>query len=275
MILLTPVLGKMIARFYRDGPATWRHWSWFAFAVLFTHPILDCFTTYGTQIFQPFSNYPVSFSTIFIIDPLYTLPLIGGLFLALRNPPESPKRRLANHLGLFLSCFYLLVTVVNKNIATTTFAEALEQRGLAYERIATRPTPLNTLLWYAQANDGDGYWIGLYSLLDGNRPSEFKRLDNNAHLLDGLTDHADVERLLWFARGFYTVQRKDSVIVFNDIRFGRSDGWLRDDGAYVFSFHIQRDPADTTRVTAIEKIPFTESLDRTTWRPLLARIGGR
>ena len=275
VVLLTPVLGKMIARFYREGPATWRDWSWLSFAVLFTHPLLDCFTTYGTQIFFPFSTYRVSFSSIFIIDPLYTLPLIVGLLLALRNQPEAPKRRLANHLGLFFSCLYLLVTLVNKTIVTATFAEALEQQGLAYQRIATRPTPLNSLLWVAQADDGDGYWIGLYSLLDGDRPIDFQRLDNHEHLLDGLTDHPDVQRLRWFSRGYFTVQRKDSVLVFNDIRFGRSDGWLRDEGAYVFRFHIQRDPADTNRVTAIEQIPFTSSLDRTTWRPLLTRIGGR
>ncbi len=275
VVLLTPVLGWVIARFYRDGPATWRYWSWLSFAVLFTHPLLDCFTTYGTQIFFPFSTYPVSFSSIFVIDPLYTLPLIVGLFLALRNRPEAPKRRLANYLGLSFSCLYLLVTLVNKTIVTATFAEALEQQGLAYERIATRPTPLNALLWVAQADDGDGFWVGLYSLLDGDRPIDFQRLDNNEHLLDGLTDHPDVQRLRWFSCGYFTVERKDSVLVFNDIRFGRSDGWLRDEGAYVFSFHIQRDPTDTTRVTTIEQIPFTSSLDRTTWRPLLARIGGR
>jgi hypothetical protein len=61
----------------------------------------------------------------------------------------------------------------------------------------------------------------------------------------------------------------------NDIRFGRSDGWLRDEGAYVFSLRIRRDPADTTRVTAIKQIPFLSNLDGTTWRPLFARIGGR
>jgi len=275
VVLLTPVLGKMLFRLYRTGPATWRDWSWLSFAVLFTHPLLDCFTTYGTQIFFPFSTYPVSFSSIFVIDPLYTLPLIVGLFLALRKRPEAPKRRLANYLGLSFSCLYLLVTLVNKTIVTATFAEALEQQGLAYQRIATRPTPLNSLLWVAQADDGDGFWVGLYSLLDGDQPIDFQRLDKHQQLLDGLTDHPGVQRLRRFSRGYFTVESIDRVLVFNDIRFGRSDGWLRDEGAYLFSFHIQRDPADTTRVTAIEQIPFTSSLDRTTLRLLLARIGGR
>lgn len=275
VVVLTPVLGALIARFYRDGPATQRHWSWLAFGVLLTHPLLDCFTTYGTQIFMPFSNYPVALGSIFIIDPLYTVPLIAGLWLALRRPLDAPQRRRANYLGLFLSCLYLLVTVVNKNAARAVFADALAQQGLAYERLVTRPTPLNSLLWYAQADDGDGYWVGLYSLLDGDGPIRFQRVDKNERLLSGLADHPDVQRLRWFSRGYFTVEQKDDALYFNDIRFGRSDGWLRDEGAYVFSFHIRRDPADTTRVTAIEQIPFMANLDRTTWRPLVARIGGR
>lgn len=273
--LMTPVFGTVIARFYRDGPATWRDWSWLAFAALFTHPLLDCFTTYGTQVFFPFSTYPISFNSIFIIDPLYTLPLAAGLLLALRNRPGTTRRRLANRLGLFLSCAYLLITVVNQTIAMRAFTEALDEQGLAYERIATRPTPLNALLWIATADDGSGYWVGLYSLLDGDRPIRFQRLDNQAALLNGIADHPDVQRLLWFSRGYFHVQRQDGLLTFNDIRFGRSDGWLRDEGDYVFSFYIQRDPADSTRVTSIEQKPFTSGLDGTIWRPLLARIGGR
>ena len=272
-MVLSPVLGKLIFRFYRDGPATWRDWSWLSFAVLFTHPLLVCFTTYGTQVFQPFSNYPVSFHSIFVIDPLYTLPLIVGLLLALRRRPSASKRRRANYLGLSLSCLYLLLSVVIKIHVTSVFTEALGQQGLAYEHIATRPTPLNTLLWIAQADNGTGYWIGHYSLLDGDQPIAFQHIDNNKHLLDGLRDHPDVQRLLWFSRGYFTVQRKDSVLVFNDIRFGRSDSWLGDEGAFLFSFHILRDPADTMRVSAIEQIPL--NLDGNAWRPLFERIGGR
>ena len=49
---------------------------------LVTHPLLDAFTVYGTQILLPFSDYPVGWSTLFIIDPLYTLPLVVGVVAA-------------------------------------------------------------------------------------------------------------------------------------------------------------------------------------------------
>ncbi len=273
-VVLAPVLGTLIARIHRDGAATRREWGWLVFAALFTHPLLDCFTTYGTQIFQPFSNYPVSFHSLFIIDLLYTVPLAVGLILALRRHPEAARRRLFNYVGLGLSCSYLLVTIVNKTIATSAFREALAAQGLAYERLATRPTPLNSLLWTAQAEDDDGYWIGLYSLLDGNRPIGFKRLDKNATLLDGLRDDPDVQRLLWFSGGYYIVEQRDGALVFNDIRFGRSDSWLADEGAYIFSFRIEPDSAGT-RAASIKQQPLTVRFDTATWMPLVRRVFGR
>ena len=274
-LVLAPVFGWIIARIHRGGPATRRDWGWLTFVALFTHPLLDCFTTYGTQVFQPFSNYPVSFNSLFIIDPLYTVPLATGLILALRRQPGRARRRLFNYVGLGLSCLYLLVTVVNKTIATTAFTEALREQGLTYERLATRPTPLNSLLWVAQADDGDGYWIALYSLLDGDRPIRFKRLEKNIHLIDGLRNDPDVQRLLRFSRGFFTVQHRDDAVVFNDIRFGRSDGWLADEGSYIFSFRIQPDPTDSTRAVSIKQQPISVRFEASDWTLLLARIVGR
>ena len=273
--VLAPVFGWVIARIHRGGPATRRDWGWLVFAALFTHPLLDCFTTYGTQVFQPFSNFPVSFNSLFIIDPLYTVPLAVGLILALRRRRDAAKRRVVNYVGLGLSCLYLLVTVVNKTVATAAFTDALAEQGLRYERLATRPTPLNSLLWTAQAEDGDGYWIGLYSLLDGDRPIGFKRLEKNAHLIDGLRNDPDVQRLLWFSRGFFTARQQDDAVIFNDIRFGRSDGWLADEGSYIFSFRIQPDPADPTRTASIVQQPISAGSLAALWRPMLARVFGR
>lgn len=46
--------------------------------VLVTHPLLDAFTVYGTQLFWPLPSIPESWSAIFIIDPVYTVPLLLG-----------------------------------------------------------------------------------------------------------------------------------------------------------------------------------------------------
>ena len=46
---------------------------------LLAHPVLDAFTVYGTQLLLPFSDYPAGLGSIFIIDPLFTVPLLAGL----------------------------------------------------------------------------------------------------------------------------------------------------------------------------------------------------
>ena len=51
--------------------------------MLITHPLLDATTVYGTQLWLPFTNHPVGVGSLFVIDPLYTLPLLVGVMLAL------------------------------------------------------------------------------------------------------------------------------------------------------------------------------------------------
>ena len=52
--------------------------------VLFTHPLLDTLTIYGTQLLQPFSDHPFGVGSVFMIDSLYTVPLTVGAVAALR-----------------------------------------------------------------------------------------------------------------------------------------------------------------------------------------------
>ena len=69
----------------RIGPGTisLSRWWWFCALPLITHPLLDSFTTYGTQLLWPLQSPPVAWNTIFIIDPLYTLPLLVATLITL------------------------------------------------------------------------------------------------------------------------------------------------------------------------------------------------
>ena len=84
----------------------WRRW-WLAMAlVLLTHPLLDAMTVYGTRLALPFSDHPFGVGSIFIIDPLYTLPLLVGVFWALAGRAGGAGHK-ANLAGLALSTAYL------------------------------------------------------------------------------------------------------------------------------------------------------------------------
>ena len=83
LAILTPVMVWLINKIHpalRENKGRWMLMIYLAFA---THVLLDSCTAYGTQIFWPVSTIPVSWSTIFIIDPLYTLPLLLGVIAAL------------------------------------------------------------------------------------------------------------------------------------------------------------------------------------------------
>ena len=65
-----------------DKRATLKQWSWFWFLCFVTHPLLDAFTVYGTQLSWPFQPHPVMWSSIFIIDPFFTVPLLIAVLVA-------------------------------------------------------------------------------------------------------------------------------------------------------------------------------------------------
>ena len=242
-------VGRLLFALHRQTGATWKEWSLLAFLGFFTHALLDCFTMYGTQLFSPFSTYPVAFSTIFIIDPLYTIPLSIGLLVALFFDPTSPKRGLINRVGLGLSTIYLLLGVANQSHVKSAFAASLEDQQLVYNRLFATPTPLNNLLWMGVADNGDHMWIGLRSLFDKDAHIRFRRVEKNRDLIATMLDEKPVQKLLWFSRRYYTITTDEGELDFNDLRFGRSDSWLTPAGSYVFSFRLLRDEDDPTTVT--------------------------
>jgi inner membrane protein len=88
----------------------WKNWTWLSFRSIVTHPLLDSFTTYGTQLFYPFSKYPVAFNTIFVIDPLYTVPFLICVITVMFLRRTSSRRRIINRVGIGLSTAYLSLT---------------------------------------------------------------------------------------------------------------------------------------------------------------------
>ena len=243
-------VGWTLSKLHRG--ATWREWAALAFWAILTHALLDCFTGYGTQLFSPFSNYPVAFSAIFVIDPLYTLPLAIGLIAALCQR-RLPWRRRLNALGLGLSTAYLLATAAICLHVRSTFAHALAEQGIAYERLYVAPTPFNAVLWSGLAGVDDHLWAGLHSLLDDDSAIRFRRIERNTHLIAPRRADPPIQRLFWFSRGYYQVERRDDALYFYDLRFGRSDFYLDSTGAYFFTFRLLPDPSHPERIADIQR----------------------
>ncbi len=221
---------------------TFREWTLMYFLAFWTHWMIDACTAYGTQIFEPFSNYRVAFNNISIVDPLYTVPMLLGLTGVLLA--RKYKKRLQwNSFGLIVSSLYMASTFYGKSIMNSVVQQNLEEQGIAATEYITYPSIFNTMLWQTTISTADAYYYGVYSLFDAEPSIRFTKLPKNHDLIDSYKDDELVEILLWFAQGYYNVSKnEDGSLTLHNLRFGlmgvlpESDIPIED--RYIFRFNI-------------------------------------
>ncbi len=215
-VLFAPIFGWLVSRY--ESYKSFKGWSWLFFWTFITHPLLDAHTTWGTQLFWPM-DVRLAFKTIFVIDPLYTLPFLMFLILAMRQKRTSAKRRKYNNLGLIISSSYLALTFLLKWLAYAQFESALKEQNIEYTQLDTRPSPMNTILWSANVETDDAYLLGNYSFFD-TQPITFETYPKNHELLGNLSENEKVQRMIHISEGWYTISIEGEQLYFNDLRFG-------------------------------------------------------
>jgi len=245
--LVAPLLGWLLARIYRKADVSWKEWTQLFFWSLFTHPLLDAMTGYGTGLFEPFSNYRVDVSSIFIVDPLYTLPFLFCLIGVMSAKNNLEKRKSRNRLGLIFSTGYLLFTFLNQQFMQSGFRKELEIKNISAERMMTVPTPFNTVLWGTVAEAGEGYYVGYRSWFD-KQPTEFAFFPKNDSLITDIKNDESVQKLIRFSKGFYIISQRDEKIFFNDVRFAQAGGWTDLKADFVFSFEIVKNAEGSVEI---------------------------
>ncbi|GAB5475390.1 MAG: metal-dependent hydrolase [Maribacter sp.] len=265
-ILFAPIFGWLIWKLNPKSNADWKDWSRLMFWGLFTHPVLDAFTTWGTQLFWPFKTR-LAFQNIFVIDPLYTLPFLIFLVLAMFQKRTSPKRRRLNRLGLIISSVYLVTTLLLKGIAFKQFSNALAAQGLAYEEMDIRPAPFSTVLWTANIAVKDAYLIGNYSFFD-TKPIQFTSYPKNRQLLGDLKKNDKVLRLIEIAEGWYTVSKENGKLFFNDLRFGLLS-LENDEKRFAFSYELVKTSNGLKVVETPKRPSDAEGLLQSLWQRIL------
>lgn len=233
-------------------------WSWLFFWAIFTHPLLDACTTYGTQLFQPFSDYRAAFNNISVADPMYTLPFLLLVLAALIAGRKRQRlRRALNWSGLIVSSLYLLLTFFNKYHVQGVFRRSLAEEKIAYHRFMTAPTILNNLLWQGIAEGDTAYYHGLYSILDEEaRVQNFTVIPKNHHLLPTEDYARDLEVLTWFSDGYFSIlERKDGRLQYNDLRFGSLNQSFDEPSDFVFHFILEQGPEGQWRARQSREQP--------------------
>jgi inner membrane protein len=223
LTLFSLPLAALVARLHGEWGLL-RRWWLALWLVLVTHPLLDAMTIYGTQLALPFSNYPFGVGSMFIIDPLYTLPLLVGVVWVLATH-GGHRGLVVNVVGLLLSTAYLAWSFAAQQQVTQVARAALAQQGVAVEHLLVTPTPFNTVLWRVVAVAGDEYHEGFYSLLDAQPKIEFDRFVRGNALTAELQGIDGVQRLVAFTKGFYKLEQRGSRLLISDLRMGQEPNY--------------------------------------------------
>lgn len=271
--LVAPLLGFIAYRIHkRTVDASQFDWMKLFFWSIITHPLLDMMTGYGTQLFYPFSRYAVEFNTIFIVDPLYTVPFLICLIVAMTKNRTSDKRRFWNWLGITLSTGYLILTIPLKLYAIPVFEQALEKQEISYERMRTFPNPLTSFYWRGLVETEDGYYEGNYSYFWGDETIEFQYIPGNHDLLEDIRDTHAIGELIWFSKGYYQVRETNGQLTFHDLRFGALEGWRGNYENFTFTFNIYtEDHPDYDDVT-FRQAPMSLDIDRQIFRDYFGSV---
>lgn len=260
VLLMTPLLTVMAKWIWRPSgadmpgpgsasPMTTKDWLIFFGLQLFVHIFIDAFNAYGTGWFEPFSPVRISFHVLFVADPFYSCWLAISFLALLILKKDHPARKRWVRFGLLFSSAYLCYCLGNKWWVDTRVERDLRRQAIRYDRYFTTPTPLNSWLWYVVTEDSAGYHTGYRSVFD-SRPDPFRWRPRRDSLLWPFLYRGDVQYLLQFARGYYTVEQwkgdggggagegKDTL-VFNVLRFGEMRGWEDPHAHFVFHYFLE------------------------------------
>lgn len=265
LTLVAPFLACAIATLHRER-GLFRRWWLAVWLALFTHPLLDALTIYGTQLWLPFSDHPVAIGSLFVVDPLYTLPLLVGI-VALWIARGGARGRRWNVAGIVLSTSYAAWSLIAQYQVAGIAERSLAAAGIEGAAVQVSPAPFQTVLWRVVALTPERAYEGMYSLLDEQPTIRFAAIDRGVPLLTQLHGNSAADRLTWFAGGFVKADHLGDDVRLTDLRMGMEPN-------YVFTFVVARFDAQgqLARVHKIERVPFRFDLERGMpwlWRRML------
>jgi inner membrane protein len=230
-LLFVPIGGLLCALPWLIGKK-WREragWTLLASTAAYaTHGLLDACTSYGTQLLWPFTDARVAWDWISIIDPIFTLALLGGvLWCALRGGRHGVA------VGGAVALTYLAAGVVQNQRALSAQRELAQSRGHARERGEAFPTIGNNIVWRSLYEyDGTFYadrirvpWFGKAEWTEGMQVGAVRLPDiAEAERMDPAVVR-DFERFRWFSSD-WVARAPGLPEVYGDARYSlRTDSF--------------------------------------------------
>jgi len=227
--LVTPVFAEPLVRFFRSLKDH-RTLTYVAVYLMFaTHALIDAMTIYGTKLLWPIVEEPFGVGSIFIIDPLYTLPLLIVTIWAFFVRDYTPNLKRAVIGALAISTLYMGASAALQHDAAKKADTWLAEKGITAERTLTIATPFNILYWRTIVIDRDRY-LNLYTSTIGGIPALYSH-PRRVDLVGCLAGNVHFQALSTFTKGIYSINTDGDKVIFADLRMGLTPD-------YVFRFHI-------------------------------------
>jgi inner membrane protein len=184
-----------------------------------THGLLDACTSYGTQLFWPFSNERIAWNTVSIIDPLFTLPVVIFILLAAYRKNVRYAR-----IAFIYAVIFLSLGIIQHDRAEKEVYQLAQQRGHHIERVQVKPSFANRHVWKLIYEFDGYYYVDAVRLLWGSEHisgASIQKLDvkrDYPWLPEDSQQALDIERFRWFSDGFLAVSPHNSNLIM-DVRY--------------------------------------------------------
>lgn len=222
---VTPLVGWIGHRFGK-GAGNWWGWITLTWWALVTHPLLDGFTSYGTQLFAPITDTRFAWDGVAIVDPVYTVPLLVAVLVAARRAGRSVRSRKVAIAALAFTQAYLGFGLFQSRSAKAEAERDLRRRGFEPVRVRAFPTVLNAFVYRVVAHDAEGNYRLTMVSRTRSRKLQWTALSSSEDpLVERVLSSERGKQYRWFCDDLFvaTVDRSSeqgAEVTVSDLRYG-------------------------------------------------------
>jgi inner membrane protein len=157
-ILFGAVMAAILAAAFRplSRGAPWLKVFVLAYGCILLHDFQDVITTYGTQLFLPFSDARIGLPAVFIVDPIYTGVLLLAVILGFAVKPRAKAAALAALAWIFL---YPAASLGLREIVAAAQDRRLAAEGMPKAVAHVTTDGLSPIFWKVVVDDGVTYRV--------------------------------------------------------------------------------------------------------------------
>jgi inner membrane protein len=250
--LCSPLLALAINKIYKGDRHSYFNWLKICVTAWFSHLFLDIFNTYGTGIFEPFSQARISYDAVNVYDLLFLIPILSASIFFVFIIKEYSKKLVTALLALLFSLCYISFSVATKIMVEITAKIQLAEEDIHPVRLISSPLPLSNLAWKIVAESDEGYHVGVYYGFWKNK-ADFEYLPKNKYPEQNFEKYDNFRNLKRFTKDWCLLDQIDGNFVLYDLRFSSLN---QEENALSFPLRIKENSLEIGRAYLNRHVTF-------------------